>query len=177
MTTKVIFLDIDGVITSPRVGWHRFDVYAVQFLNWLCKEVDAKIVISSTWRYNHPKEEFEEFFTTIHENWRTPTDLLTNGSNCRGDEIALWLNNHPEVTQYVILDDDQDMLDTQLPYCVFTDHENGLQWRDMMQVKLLFDIDVIPYNADLTDLPPAQAVHDQINRLRNRTPNSKIKFT
>ena len=174
---KIIFLDVDGVITSPRVGWRRFDIFAVQFLNWLCREIDAKIVISSTWRYNHPKEEFEQFFTAIHEDWRTDTDLLRNGTNCRGDEIQLWLNNHPEVTQYIILDDDQDMLDSQIDRCVFTNYEDGLVWSDMLLVKLLFNIDNTPYNADTTDIPPIEALHNQINRFKTLLEKpSKIKF-
>lgn len=32
----------------------------------------------------------------------------------RGYEIEEWLNKHPEVENYVILDDDDDMLDSQL---------------------------------------------------------------
>lgn len=177
MNTKVIFLDIDGVITSPRVGWHRFDIYAVQFLNWLCKNTEAKIVISSTWRYNHPKEEFEGFFpNNLHQDWRTDTRLLTNGTSCRGDEIKMWLDCHPEVENYIILDDDKDMLPEQMQNCVFTKHQNGLLWEHFLQIQKMFNLDK-PYNADLTDLPSVDLVHDQINNLRNRKNTNKINFT
>lgn len=44
----------------------------------------------------------------------------------RGDEIATWLSNHPEVTKYVILDDDSDMTDEQLEkHFVKTDSYDG----------------------------------------------------
>jgi tRNA-binding EMAP/Myf-like protein len=36
----------------------------------------------------------------------------------RGHEIKLWLDRHPEITQYVILDDIQDFLDEQQDYFV-----------------------------------------------------------
>lgn len=45
-------------------------------------------------------------------------------SAIRGEEIADWLRNS-EVDAYVILDDDRDMLDEQLPFFVRTDFEDG----------------------------------------------------
>ena len=38
----------------------------------------------------------------------------------RGHEIQYWLDIHPEVTNYVILDDDNDFLDTQQKYFIQT---------------------------------------------------------
>ena len=67
-----LFCDIDGVFTSARTGWHIWDTSAVQFINWVCKETGAKIVITSTWRFNHNREFFQKFFgENIHEDWRT----------------------------------------------------------------------------------------------------------
>lgn len=37
---KIIFLDIDGVVTSVRTGWYNFDIYTVNFLRWLCEVED-----------------------------------------------------------------------------------------------------------------------------------------
>ena len=45
---------------------------------------------------------------------------------CRGDEIQDWLDRYPEVTGYCILDDDSDMLDSQLRNFVQTDMDYGL---------------------------------------------------
>lgn len=44
----------------------------------------------------------------------------------RGYEIQEWLDNNPDVTHYVILDDNSDMLDSQLGNFVKTDMFRGL---------------------------------------------------
>lgn len=43
----------------------------------------------------------------------------------RGSEIQKWLDKQTEPYRYVILDDDNDMLDSQLPYFIQTD---WLKW-------------------------------------------------
>jgi hypothetical protein len=79
MNKRVIFLDIGGVVTSAKTGWYIFDVTTVGFLRWFCKETEAKIVISSTWRKNHDKAFFEKIFgDVIHVSWCTP-DLYVWG--------------------------------------------------------------------------------------------------
>jgi hypothetical protein len=42
----------------------------------------------------------------------------------RGHEIELWLKMHPEVSNYVIIDDDNDMLDNQRANFVRTANNN-----------------------------------------------------
>lgn len=44
----------------------------------------------------------------------------------RGSEIKEWLDAHPEVTNYVIIDDDNDMLDEQEPHFVQTSWYDGI---------------------------------------------------
>lgn len=44
----------------------------------------------------------------------------------RGTEIQMWLDAHPEVDNYVILDDDTDMLDSQYEHFVHINYEEGL---------------------------------------------------
>lgn len=44
----------------------------------------------------------------------------------RGTEIQMWLDAHPEVDNYVILDDDTDMLDSQSEHFVHISYEEGL---------------------------------------------------
>ena len=44
----------------------------------------------------------------------------------RGTEIQMWLDAHPEVDNYVILDDDTDMLDSQYEHFVHISYEKGL---------------------------------------------------
>ncbi len=43
------------------------------------------------------------------------TKRFTFYDSTRGNEIQEWLDRHPEVEKYAILDDDIDMLHTQMP--------------------------------------------------------------
>lgn len=136
---KIIFLDIDGVITSPRtLSWFNFDIYAVNFLRWLCVEVDIKIVISSTWRLNHSKQFFEAIFgNIIHDDWKTKSVRMDRR---RGLEIDEWLSRHSEVTRYLILDDDSDMLENQIPSFIQTDSVNGMLSEQMEKIRDYFEV-------------------------------------
>lgn len=143
---KIIFLDIDGVVTSIRSGWFNLDIYTVNFLRWVCKKADIKIVISSTWRMNHNAEYWKSIFGEyIHEDYRTPMGrelhVIKKGTRCRGDEIQLWLSKHPEITKYLILDDDSDMLESQLSSFIQTDSHNGLLFEHMGKIKEYWEID------------------------------------
>jgi hypothetical protein len=67
---------------------------------------EVKVVISSSWRHFFPLERIKEILEEYHVSSNhvigiTPTD---KGDN-RGLEINMWLAEHPEVTQYVIIDD------------------------------------------------------------------------
>ena len=102
---------------------HQFDPIAIRMLKWIIKETDAKIVISSTWRGNGlakmqklwkdrdlPGEVID--ITPFHRgNGRDHLPFKERAE--RGGEIKEWLDNHPEVTNYLIFDDDDDMLPSQ----------------------------------------------------------------
>lgn len=142
---RIIFLDIDGVVTSLRTGWHNLDIYTINFLRWVCKKADVKIVISSTWRMNHNADYWKNIFGEyIHKDYRTPIgrELASIRDNlCRGNEIQLWLSEHPEVTKYLILDDDSDMLEFQMNSFIKTDTFNGLLHEHMEQIRNYWEID------------------------------------
>ncbi len=112
----VIFLDCDGVlnINSPSytTSYFRpdgtinyFDDHLVQRLNWLIERSGADIVISSSWRLD-----MDDLQTQMEKNGFKHWDKVvgktpyTNGH--RGDEIQAWLNEHPEVKCYVVLEDE-----------------------------------------------------------------------
>ena len=101
---KVIFLDIDGVLTT--VLWaSNFSEFNPVCTNALLKLLDAdpdvRIVISSTWRggMDQPmgrlKEQLEKYSLDkrLHEDWRT----IRMWDSKRGVEIREWLSRHPEV--------------------------------------------------------------------------------
>lgn len=143
---KVLFLDIDGVLNSHRTAYafggfpfdvekhrHRFDEVAIALVRNVVTAAGAQIVLSSSWRNDKDWERIGPGLgLTIMD--RTPT---LPGK--RGEEIAVWLQAHPEVESYVILDDDGDMLDEQRERFVQTTHEDGLTYELALRIARLFD--------------------------------------
>lgn len=154
---KVIFLDIDGVLVTEvfitacyeissnlyNVDYNKimrddygmkFDPLACRVLEHIIKETDAKIVISSTWRMSgiigiQEMWEYRKMFGEIIDI--TPNFMYKTGSTLqRGAEIKEWLNHHPEVTNYCIIDDDSDMLDEQINNFVQVHPMYGLTFKD-----------------------------------------------
>lgn len=140
MNIKVIFLDIDGVLNNKKwlgaAHFNRTEDYnlkqleprAIHLLNELVAATGAKVVVSSSWRILHSKDELEKFLKAkgfAHSLMDyTPNSKTHNG--CRGDEIQEWLSEHPEVSSFVILDDNSDMGDV-IDKLVQTSFKRGLQ--------------------------------------------------
>lgn len=140
----IIFLDVDGVLNhrsifKPGTGPDPLCPKAIKRLKTLADHADASIVLSSTWRLGGrnsrhvQKLEAAGVLERLHEDWHTidlPNEfrgnLLVVDYPRRGKEIAEWLGRHPEHTNYVILDDDSDMLPEQMPRFVQTSFDTGL---------------------------------------------------
>lgn len=116
---KVIFVDADGCMIDD--GWadrcfaeegydpydyDEFNPRSLRLLARLKEETEAEVIFSSSWRFDelsfiNAKVQFEEVgiqlygYTTL--DWHT--------GQTRSDEIALFLAQHPEIENYVILDD------------------------------------------------------------------------
>jgi hypothetical protein len=76
----------------------------VMLLQKIVQATNAKIVLSSSWRLQERdreivKRELAYYGMTIHDY--TPEIMWRN------DEIQTWLNRHPEVENFAILDDDE----------------------------------------------------------------------
>jgi hypothetical protein len=124
---KVIFLDFDGVLNNygsflyearRRKKWklqgikgnvnETFDNVCASNLQYILDTYpEVKIVVSSTWRLLFSVEELKAKFAEYHiDDTRiigcTPEDKLRAS---RGIEIKSYLENHPEIKQYVIIDD------------------------------------------------------------------------
>lgn len=143
---KVIFLDIDGALNSEEF-WEKeaqhirkkkaiaegrshdeasalanMDPNAVERIMRIVKETGAEIVVSSTWRFDDSICYKLRFMGIPQIYGITPGTV----KRYRGEEIKLWLDEHPEVTNYVIIDDDSDMLDEQYPHLVQTSWLTGI---------------------------------------------------
>jgi HAD domain in Swiss Army Knife RNA repair proteins len=108
---KVIFLDIDGVLNcektpNPRKFPYIVDAALLGRLRQLLERTGASVVLSSTWRYD-PAGIFSATHYGIPFIDVTP-DLPTE-PRCK--EILRWLRQNPEVSRYVVIDDEDDDLD------------------------------------------------------------------
>ena len=112
---KIIFLDIDGVLNVISQGHDEFGgIFHAHFeanLNKIIKQTGAKIVITSTWR-SAGLSEMQRMWKYRNLPGEVIDITLFGERQKRGYEIQSWLdNNHCD--NYVILDDDTDMLESQ----------------------------------------------------------------
>lgn len=132
---KAIFLDIDGVMNQYTIVdgevtkftpvsqtedglLLQMDQELVFRLNKLVDRTGVELVLSSTWRIARPWRETMKANGIVKDFLdRTPRLPRLNGTSheyCeRGKEIKAWLDEHPEVEDYVIIDDDSDFLPEQ----------------------------------------------------------------
>jgi hypothetical protein len=99
----------------------NFDKKAVKVLNSILEETGAEIVVSSDWRYHATLEELGDYYIS-QGIIKRPIDVtgmfkdlyprewqrLRNYAELeyeRSMEIKHWLNEHPEVTHWVAVDD------------------------------------------------------------------------
>ena len=91
-----------------------------KWLSEWCNETGTKICISSTWKnhfgvkgYVSTPEKWEDALVKLGFKEGTYVGITETYRTLRGDEIKDWLDKHPEVEDYAILDDDSDMLPEQ----------------------------------------------------------------
>ena len=108
---KVIFLDIDGVLNCKRTPNPRKLPYVAERLllarfKRLVRATQAEVVLSSTWRYD-PAGLFSA------ARWGIPfRDVIPDlPKQPRRDEILAWLEAHPDVQRFAVIDDEDDELD------------------------------------------------------------------
>lgn len=129
--TKIIFLDIDGVVipvTYLLSGNINAAPRCVENLNRLVERTGADIVVSSTWR-----ELGLEKVTAYLREWGVIGNIIDITpfleGRPRGHEIKAWLDGQQHVSAFVILDDNYDMAELS-DYLVLTDYETGLTRAD-----------------------------------------------
>ena len=147
-TKEVIWRD------NGKLGFHGAESEKTKLLARIIKETGAVIVLSSTWRLNKVKSIFDnylflddledgeydesseksayrylemrlaEYDLSIYDD--TPD---SGGAYSRGEEIYSWLEDHPEVTDYVVLDD-EEFRDFEtyglIAHVVYTSYAKGL---------------------------------------------------
>jgi hypothetical protein len=163
----IIFLDIDGVFNCQlfykerkarwdKEGFPKEDDLMAHYKNQLCterigwfndlvKEIDATIVISSTWR-GDGIERLQDIFDSVGGTFKVH-DITPYGGeiSCRGDEIHHWIKkniteeiygvNYYDFYKYAIIDDDSDMLYNQRHNLFLTDNYSGLTPNTCYKIK------------------------------------------
>ncbi|HKM20914.1 MAG TPA: HAD domain-containing protein [Lachnospiraceae bacterium] len=131
MNKRIIFLDIDGVLNSN--FWNEshqreisdgslIDAEKVRLLGEIIRRTSADIVLHSGWRFwfnqdlEPNRKEAERLVELLENEGLTISDVtpdLTTEeirrtrkfSLVKASEIFEWLKQHPEVEQWVVLDD------------------------------------------------------------------------
>jgi hypothetical protein len=70
----------------------------------------------------------------LYIDWFTPVIHPAH----RGSEIKLWLDLHPEVIDYIIFDDDENILEEQMKRFVKTDLHKGMSEEHFNRVRAIF---------------------------------------
>ena len=169
MNNKVIFLDIDGVLNSEKLakqlynngikchgdnGVYNFiDENIVKELVQFCKTYNIKIVITSSWRHFYFDDTIKFFQEKrnkklhplipyiIGQTPRLYKEKENGGSEqlYRGDEIQYYIDMY-HIENYVIIDDDSDMLDSQLDTFIQTDYKYGLTHEHFNKIKYILNL-------------------------------------
>jgi len=133
---KVIFLDIDGVMSSIRsTRMDDFSQEAVAALNTMLRNTDARIVLSTSWReiYDDKNLEYILTYNGVDANkviGHTP--ILYAGifrgkdPDIRGKEIHLWLEKHGKNASGICILDDKPQMGYMSPWLLLTKSFNGL---------------------------------------------------
>jgi hypothetical protein len=101
---KVLFLDWDGVV---KLGKPSPEDSCLKRLRNIIDKTNALIVMSSSHRlypshFKRRKEELRDYGLFVYD---TTPDFSDADDYTRDDEIKAWLNLHPQVTKFAILDD------------------------------------------------------------------------
>ena len=125
---KILFLDADGVINCVRnfdpkseeyrrSGGYPVDEELIAQVKRIIAETGCEVVLSSAWRIH------AEGRAAVQKHIRlldiTP---YAHGELMRGREVRMWLQGHPEVERYAILDDNSDFLRFQPLFKTTFDH-------------------------------------------------------
>lgn len=151
---RVLFLDIDGVLNSKRTQvafgdrphdfshFYRpkFDEVAITLIRKLCRLAGLSVVVSSSWKYYHSASEIAAGLQL------DIMGVTPNVDGIRGLEIQKWLDEHPEVVQYAIVDDlpGDEFLFDQLGHLVISGDSNGLSFENFQKLCTLFEVN--PYD-------------------------------
>lgn len=153
---KIIFLDIDGVMNficipkedKVKHGIGEMSKIAIDLLNQYTSANDIKLVISSTWRNDTRQGNIQEYMSLFGITGEVIGITPVIDIALRGNEIRKWLQINKEIIgcheyeykDYVILDDDSDMLLWQKDNFIQTDRWTGITPTTFWKMDNIFKI-------------------------------------
>lgn len=147
---KLLFLDMDGVISVYNNRWCLSDE-KIKHIKNIVEQTHCKIVITSSWKCGYDNVyNFVNNFIKLNPKSEKPSEMLIwlklniyditdNNGPLRGDEIQRYLDSHDNIENYVIIDDDSDMLDSQLNNFIQTDTYEGITIREEKMIITFFN--------------------------------------
>ena len=153
MKSRICFLDYDGVVNTPMwnsegtVCSYGFpkqgkvnNFQAVQWLSEACQKFGYDIVVTSTWRLDDNYKE-----CLINGGLRKGIEVLGRtprfSGQPRGAEIQKYIDEHPEILYYVIVDDESDMLPEQMGHFIKTNGDTGFNLSEFKRFEEIFEED------------------------------------
>lgn len=135
---RVIFLDFDGVLNTysymfltdgdaPELG---LDPKRVAYVNEIIQRTGAVVVLSTAWRYDNTQFALECMLRKrglvgeVVGMTPEPEEHVTYKP--REVEVQAWLDKHPEVESFVVLDDLDGQFNSMKDRFVNTDPSRGL---------------------------------------------------
>ncbi|MBO4815785.1 MAG: hypothetical protein J5507_02385 [Clostridia bacterium] len=132
---KIIFLDFDGVI-NDLLTFNSVNRNNVMILKKIIELTDAKVVVTSSNKYSfqrpyseNNKEEtqcYTLYIEELNKNGITIHDFTSYVNANREQEILEYLKSHPDIEQYLILDDDY-VIESCKEHEVYLDLQSGLR--------------------------------------------------
>lgn len=157
----VMFLDIDGPLIPQRAYWLKrnalgrghskwFDPVAVELFNDIFYKVPKlKIVFSTSWAEVYSNDLMFDFFKLnglnitqemLCEEDRTPK----KNDSKRGEEIQWWLDKHPHITNFVIVDDSRQVLTVDPEKTVLVDFNEGFLFAHYIRTLTILNFEFDP---------------------------------
>ncbi len=151
---RIIFQDIDGPLIPLRMyfsgnrpfandpGSFVYDPVAVAMINHLCEQFGAKVVFNTAHNENPPEIMFKQGhfngFKHLHDDIQTDYETLISAG--RHSSIKKWLEKHPEVTEWIVIDD----VLVYEPRQILVDYTLGMTLKDFHDSQRLFGYNPSP---------------------------------
>jgi len=158
--SKLLFLDIDGVLAIPATRYEWFHPKCVAYLYEILKAVPCSVVVSSSWRQGRSLVQLQQILRDgadndyrkrkiFQENQWLVQALIGKTPNLenRGIEILTFMDHYTkstgtEIRSFVVLDDNIHDLDPIYNHVVQTDYSCGLHRSDVDKAVQILATDI-----------------------------------